>query len=133
MAKYVYPAIFTPEDGGYSIAFPDVDTCFTEGDTLTEAMENANDALSMVLDHMERHQMEIPVASSIADVSGKLNGGEFVTLVSCDTNVYRRTHDNKAVKKTLSIPSWLNEMAERAGINFSALLQTALKQQLNIQ
>ena len=133
MSKYVYPAIFTPEDGGYSIAFPNVETCFTEGDTLAEAMENANDALSMVLDHMERNNEDIPKASRIEEVLGTVAKGEFVTLISCDTNEYRRTHDNRAVKKTLSIPSWLNEMAERAGVNFSAVLQNALKQQLNIQ
>lgn len=133
MAKYVYPAIFTPEQGGFSVAFPDIETCFTEGDSLVEAVDNANDALSMILDHMERNRMEIPKASSVAEIQRSVAAGEFVTLVSCDTSEYRRTHDNRAVKKTLSIPSWLNEMAEKAGINFSAALQIALKQQLNIQ
>ena len=57
---------------------------------------------------------------------------EFVSLVSCDTIAYRKFFDNKAVKKTLSIPSWLNDMAERADINFSGTLQEALKAKLNI-
>jgi len=133
MAKYVFPAIFTPEESGYTILFPDVKNCFTEGDNLTEAMDNAKDVLCMMLYDLERNGKEIPEASSISDVQMHITGNEFVTLISCDTIEYRKFHDNRAVKKTLSIPSWLNEMAENADINFSALLQSALKQQLNIQ
>lgn len=132
MAKYVFPAIFTPEDDGYTILFPDVPNCFTEGNDLTEAMDNANDVLCMMLYDLERRGMDIPAASSVADIQQHITGNEFVTLISCDTIEYRKFHDNRAVKKTLSIPSWLNEMAERAGVNFSAILQDALKQQLNI-
>jgi predicted RNase H-like HicB family nuclease len=133
MAKYVFPAIFTPEENGYTIIFPDVKNCFTEGDSLPEAMDNANDVLCMMLYNLERNGKEIPTASNVADVQRTIAGNEFVTLISCDTIEYRKFHDNRAVKKTLSIPSWLNEMAEKADINFSALLQSALKQQLNIQ
>lgn len=133
MAKYVFPAVFTPEDGGFTIVFPDVKNCYTDADDLSEAMENANDVLCMMLYNMERNGVEIPAASDIMDLQKNLEEGQFVTLISCDTLVYRRYHESRAVKKTLSIPSWLNEMAEQAGINFSAVLQTALKQQLNIQ
>ena len=132
MAKYVFPAIFTPEEGGYTIVFPDVKNCFTEGDNLTEAMENANDILCMMLYDLERDGKELPVASSVANIQATISGEEFVTLISCDTIEYRKFHDNRAVKKTLSIPSWLNEMAEKAGINFSGTLQDALKKQLDI-
>ena len=132
MAKYVFPAIFTPEEGGYTIVFPDVKNCFTEGDNLTEAMENANDILCMMLYDLERDGKELPVASSVANIQATISGEDFVTLISCDTIEYRKFHDNRAVKKTLSIPSWLNEMAEKAGINFSGTLQDALKKQLNI-
>ena len=58
--------------------------------------------------------------------------GEFVSLVTCDTLEYRKYYDNKAVKKTLTIPAWLNTMAEREGINFSAVLQSALKKELHV-
>ena len=57
---------------------------------------------------------------------------EFVSLVSCDTLEYRQFFDNRAVKKTLTIPSWLNTMSEKQGLNFSAILQNALKQELHI-
>lgn len=133
MAKYVYPAIFTPEaDGGYSIRFPDIENCFTDADDLTAAMEMANDALCLMLYEMEQANEQIPAASSTIDIQGMTSGEEFVSLIACDTIEYRKFFDNKAVKKTLSIPSWLNDMAERAGINFSGTLQEALKQQLNI-
>lgn len=132
MAKYVFPAIFTMEDGGYSIDFPDVKNCFTEADDLTEAMEKAEDVLCMMLYNLERNNMVIPAASNIADIQRDIANNEFVSLIACDTIEYRKFHDNRAVKKTLSIPSWLNEMAESAGINFSGVLQEALKHQLNI-
>jgi len=132
MAKYVFPAIFTPEESGYTILFPDVKNCFTEGNNLTEAMENANDVLCMMLYDLERNGKEIPVASSVASIQANIDNGEFVSLISCDTIEYRKFHDSRAVKKTLSIPSWLNEMAEKADINFSGILQDALKKQLNI-
>lgn len=133
MAKYVYPAIFTPEaEGGYSIRFPDIENCFTDADDLTTAMDMAKDALCLMLYEMEQANDPIPAAASAIDVQGMTSGEEFVSLIACDTIEYRKFFDNKAVKKTLSIPSWLNDMAERAGINFSGTLQEALKQQLNI-
>ena len=133
MAKYVYPAIFTPEqEGGFSISFPDLKNCFTDANDLAEAMQMANDVLCLTLYHMEQAEEEIPQPSSVEDAQRKTAQGEFVTLIACDTIEYRKFYDNKAVKKTLSIPSWLNEMAERADINFSGTLQDALKKQLGI-
>lgn len=132
VAKYVYPAIFTPEEGGYSIRFPDIENCFTGATTLEEAMEMANDVLYLMLYELEQEGAMIPAPSAVQTAQQQTVGGEFVTLVSCDTIAYRRFYDNKAVKKTLSIPSWLNDMAERAGVNFSGVLQEALKQRLNI-
>lgn len=133
MAKYVYPAIFTPEDGGgYSIRFPDIKNCFTDADDLTTVMQNANDVLCLMLYEMEQAGNTIPAASTVPTVQEQTEDGEFVSLIACDTIEYRKFHDNRSVKKTLSIPSWLNDMAERAGINFSGTLQEALKKELNI-
>ena len=133
MAKYLYPAIFTTaEEGGYLVRFPDLDGCYTDGDDLMDAMEMAKDALCLCLYGMEQDGKVIPKASDVNAIRSERNVGSFVSLVSCDTIEYRKFFDNKAVKKTLSIPSWLNDMAERAGINFSGTLQEALKQQLNI-
>lgn len=132
MAKYVYPAVFTPEaSGGYSINFPDFESCYTSAETLEDGMMMANDVLCLTLYSIEEDGGEIPVPSQIADI--KVTGSEFATLICCDTIEYRKFYDNRAVKKTLTIPAWLNTMAERQGINFSTTLQTALKEQLNIQ
>ena len=131
MAEYIYPAVFTEEDCGYSIHFPDLENCFTSAETLGDGIKMANDVLCLMLYEMEQAGEVIPAPSSIRDISVAEN--EFVNFISCDTIAYRKFFDNKAVKKTLTIPSWLNDMAERADINFSATLQTALKQQLNIQ
>mgnify|MGYP002512670211 CR=1 FL=1 len=130
MAKYIYPAIFTPEEGKFSINFPDIDGCYTCGDDLADGMEMAQDALALMLTHFEDEKREIPAASSINSVT--INNDEFATYISCDTTVYRRLMNSTSVKKTLSIPSWLNDSAVAAGINFSQVLQDALKQQLNI-
>lgn len=131
MAKYVYPAIFTPEPEGYSISFPDLENCYTSAPTLEEGMEMAADVLCLTLYGLEEKGKPIPAASDVRAV--KTEGEEFVSLVRCDTIEYRRFYDNKAVKKTLTIPAWLNTMAERNGVNFSMVLQTALKHELNIQ
>lgn len=133
MAKYLYPAVFTTaEEGGYLVNFPDLDGCYTDGDDLMDAMEMAKDALCLCLYGMEQDGKCIPKASDISVIRYESGAGSFVSLVSCDTIEYRKFFDNKAVKKTLSIPSWLNDMAERAGINFSGTLQEALKRQLDI-
>lgn len=130
MAKYLYPAVFTKEDAGYSVNFPDLKNCFTSGATLEEAMDMANDVLCLTLYDLEQDGAAIPASSAVNAVPHGEN--EFVSLVGCDTIAYRKFFDNKAVKKTLSIPSWLNDMAERADINFSGTLQEALKAKLNI-
>lgn len=132
MAKYIYPALFTPEDEGrFSITFPDIDGCYTCGDSLADGIEMAQDALALMLTHLEDEAQKIPVPSAINDLT--VENGAFVTYISCDTSVYRRLMNNTAVKKTLSIPSWLNDSAVAAGINFSQVLQDALKQQLHIR
>ena len=129
--KYAYPAIFTKEDDGYSVVFPDIDGCATCGKTLPEAMEMAEDALCLMLYDHEEDGDEIPAPSDIRRID--VDEKSIVSLVCCDTVEYRKLYDNKAVKKTLTIPNWLNTLAERSGVNFSTVLQNALKQQLNIQ
>lgn len=131
MAKYIYPAIFTSEENGkFSINFPDIDGCYTCGDDLGDGMEMAQDALSLMLTHLEDEKRTIPPASDINDLN--VQAGGFATYISCDTAIYRRLMNNAAVKKTLSIPSWLNDAAMAAGLNFSQVLQDALKAQLHV-
>ena len=126
--KYVYPAIFVEDDGKIGVEIPDIKGCHTFGDNLTEAMEMAKDALEMMLVSYEDDNQDIPAPSKIKDI--KADG--FVSYVLADTDEWRREFDSKAVKKTLSIPSWLNFRAERADINFSQTLKEALCQKLGV-
>lgn len=129
MAKYAYPAVFTPEnDGSFSINFPDLDGCYTCGDSLEDGIEMAEDALALVLYGYEKEKREIPVPSTPVSIS--LNENEFVNYIACDTMEYRKMYNSKAIKKTLTIPEWLNEMATSMGINFSQVLQEALIQKV---
>ncbi len=130
--KYAYPAIFTfdKKDNVYYVNFPDLKNCFTDGKTLAEALENGEDVLTLMLCQMEDDGVKIQAPSDVKAIMPKEN--ETVSLVFADTTEYRRINDSKAVKKTLSIPNWLNIMAERKGINFSAVLQKALKEELDV-
>ena len=128
--KYVFPAIIAKESDGYTVSFPDVENCFTSGSTIFEALEQAEDALCLMLYDAEEDGAAIPNASSPESITAP--DGAIVTLIHCDTLEYRKLYSNKAVKKTLTIPQWLNTLAERRDINFSAVLQNALKRELNI-
>ena len=131
MARYVFPAVFTAEkEGRYSIYFPDLESCYTCGDDLSDAIYMAEDVLAFVLYDYERDKKDIPTPSSPDSIA--LSAGEFVNYIACDTLVYQKRHNNKAVKKTLSIPEWLNEAATISGVNFSQVLQDALKAQLGL-
>lgn len=130
MAKYIYPAIFTKEGEFYTVRFPDLENCYTQGDNLQDAYEMAEDVLCLMLYNLEEEKAKIPAASETFEI--KAGENEFVSLVACDTLEYRQLYDNRAVKKTLTIPAWLNTMSEREGINFSAVLQSALKSELHI-
>ena len=132
-SKYVYPAVFTKEGEQYSVAFPDIGGCYTCGDSLVEAVSNAQDALCLMLYDMEESGEVIPAPSDALEIEKTLGNNEFISLVSCDTLEYRQYFDQKAVKKTLTIPSWLNTLAEKEGINFSSVLQAALKRTLGIE
>ena len=130
MAKYAYPAIFTKEENGYSVAFPDIEGCFTSGATLPEAMELAEDALCPMLYDREEDGEPIPPPCDLRDLQART--GELVSLVHCDTLFYRKFFNKRSVKKTLTLPAWLNTMAERQGVNFSLVLQSALKRELDL-
>ena len=131
MAKYLYPAVFTEENVGYSVHFPDLENCYTQGDDLIDALEMAEDALALVLFEYEREEKVVPEPTDIDKVD-KVEG-EIVTLVKADTMMYRKRYGSKSVKKTLTIPEWLNEEAGALDINFSKVLQEALIQKINLR
>lgn len=130
MNKYSFPAIFTPEEhGAYSITFPDLEGCYTCGDSLADGIMMAEDVLSFTLYDYETSGKDIPSPSTPQTIN--LQNGEFVNYIACDTLAYRKRFANTAVKKTLTIPSWLNEEATALGINFSQVLQEALLNKIN--
>lgn len=130
--KLFYPAVFTEAENGkgYTVQFPDLPECITEGETIEEAYEMAFDALGLVLSYKEDTKQEFPKPSNHVDIV--LEDKQFISLMDFDMGAYKRKVGSKAVKKTLSIPSWLNEEAEKTHINFSAVLQAALKEQLGV-
>jgi predicted RNase H-like HicB family nuclease len=130
MEKLFYPVIFHPEDIGYSTSVPDIDGCFSQGDTLAEAVDMTQEAMGLMLEDLFAEAKPLPQPSSPAVL--RLESGEFVTMVEFDELAYRKRHESQAVKKTLSVPGWLNHLAEENGINFSRVLQSALKQELGI-
>ena len=130
--KYTYPAVFTPEDSGqYSVSFPDLPGCYTSGDDMADAIYMAQDALCLMLYDMEQDAIEIPSACKPQNV--KTTANQFSSVIAVDTETYRRFYETKSIKKTLTIPMWLNERAEQANINFSGVLQSALKEILHTQ
>ncbi|MCL2527898.1 MAG: type II toxin-antitoxin system HicB family antitoxin [Defluviitaleaceae bacterium] len=126
--KYVYPAILYPDDGKISVTVPDLPGCHTFGDDVADALFMAKDAIEMWLWYAENENKAIPAASQNL-VAQK---GETLNLVAADTDEYRKANDTKSVKKTLSIPSWLNHQAEKANAPFSQILQQGLKDYLQI-
>ena len=125
--KLVYPALVTPfEDGsgGYTVEFPDLPGCVTEGEDMAEALFMAEDAASgWVLTELEDGN-PVPHASLIQDVEAE--AGQFVSLVALDMDAYAAKYGSNAVKKTLTIPAWLNTFVEQNGISCSKVLQEAL-------
>ena len=106
MAKYIFPAVFSQEtDGIFSVSFPDIENCYTQGDDLQDAYEMAEDVLCLILYKMEENNENIPTPSNPKDI--QVNDTSFMAIIGADTLEYRMFYDNKAVKKTLTIP-WQN-------------------------
>ena len=122
MNKLFYPAIFhQAEEGGFWISFPDFPECLTEGDDITQAYEMAVDALGLAITSRKTEKEIIPQPSDVC-----LEPNSFLMVVEFDLLAYKKRTNSKAVKKTLSIPEWLNEEAVALGVNFSQVLQEAL-------
>lgn len=131
MHHYFYPAIFhNDEKGGYWISFPDFPECMTQGETMEEAYEMAVEAMGLCIDDRLKNEESLPEVSAPVDYI--LREGDFPCLIEFDLVQYRKKHNTKSVKKTLSIPEWLNEAAMEHDINFSQVLQEALMKKMGI-
>ena len=129
---YMYPALFEKTATGYSVLFPDLPGCFTVGATLEEAHNMAKEALGLHLWGFERDGEDIPAPSAVDVVQSEFPGG-IIGLVEVSLVAFRAKLDTRAVKKTLTIPYYLNQLAEKKRINFSQELQAALKKRLGIK
>ncbi len=127
--KNSYPIILTPDEGGYLVYIPDFEIN-TEGDTLTEAIEMARDAIGLMGIDMEDDRKSLPTPSEIGSVIH--SDDDIVTLVDVDFSEYRRKNDMRSVRRNVTLPSWLDYEAEKSGLNVSAILQKALKTELHI-
>ena len=132
-----YPACFYKEkDNGYSVIFPDLNHLATCGDTFEDALKMAIDCLAGYLFDLKVNGEKYPEPSEL----GKVNPDEeyadydevFVNMVTVDVEEYAKAHFEKSVRKTLTIPLWLNDLAIAKNINFSQLLQKAIKEELHL-
>ncbi|MCC8096970.1 MAG: type II toxin-antitoxin system HicB family antitoxin [Eubacterium sp.] len=125
--KLVYPVILSKGDFGLLVHVPAFD-CDTQGKDYINAIDMARDVISLMAVTYEDMGRELPKA----DFDIKAEDGEMVTLIDVDLTAYRKKYDNKSVRKNCTIPNWLNIEAEREGLNFSSVLQEALKEKLAI-
>jgi len=124
MAKYVYPAVFHPNnDGSFTIFYPDLPGCISEGKSLENALYMAQDALTQWIEAATENNISFSPASVIDSVSHE--AGEFVSLIRADVK------DGRAVKRTISIPKWMDEQVAASGLSLSRVLQEALKERFS--
>lgn len=129
--SYEFVAIFDYAKDGISISFPDLPGCLSCADTTEEAIKNAEEVLGLVLYDMEQEKEEIPNPTALENIKCKSN--QKPMLINVWMPLVRNELDEQSVKKTLTIPQWLNKLAERENVNFSKVLQSALKDYLKVK
>lgn len=121
--EYIYPAIFhANSDGSYTITFPDLPGCISEGKSLGNALNMAQSALSQWIEYLTDKKQEIPKASEIGNIS--VSNSEFVNFIRADLR------DERAIRRTVSIPKWMDEQVAASGLSLSRVLQDALSARL---
>lgn len=130
MDKLFYPAIFHTEDNGFWVSFPDIPECLTEGDDINSAYSMAVDALGLALTSRIKEGEPLPSPSNPSSITA--DDGS-VVIIAFDMIAYSKKENAKSVKKTLTIPEWLNDGAIAMNINFSQVLQEALIEKLSIR
>ena len=128
--KAMYPALFEKEDNCYNVTFPDLPEAITCGDTLEQAIEMAKECLGLCLDVRRANKEEMPIMSDPSTI--KCANSFFVMMIEYDSIEFNKRYNKKAIRKNVTIPAWLNELAEEKNVNFSNVLQIALIKKLNI-
>lgn len=128
--RYFYPAVFTYEEGQeIAIEFPDLDVA-TSGENEQDALLSARELLGCVIFGLEEDGEEIPAPTALSDISLETN--ERVVLIDVYMPSVRNANVNKSVNRTVTLPAWLNSIALEHNINFSQILQDAIKTQLHL-
>ena len=126
--KYTYSALIREDSGTFYVSFPDLSGCVTTGHDLSDAIEQATDALSAWLCVAEDEKLDIPEPSKQDEI--KRNTGDYLAIISADTLKYRAATDTRAVRKNVSLPAWLARLADQRRLNCSQILQEALLSKL---
>ena len=121
---YTYTAIISEEDGTFYAKVPDINGCITTGKTLAEAIELITDALNACLVVLEDEDITPTPATAQKDIIH--DPSDILTIIQADTILYRSQTDTKAVRKNVSLPAWMSNLADKRGINCSKVLQDAL-------
>ena len=129
--RYIYPAVIRLENESYIVNFPDFNNCFTFGDSLEDALDSARDVLELSLYDMEQDNIVLPEASSINDI--RLNKNDSIAWIDVWMVPVRDKMENRSVKKTVTIPKWINDIGIENNLNFSQLLQAAIKERIGIK
>ena len=130
MKQHVYPAVFTPvKEGGYDVFVPDF-PLNTQGNNMADAIHMARDAIEAMGVYYQDEKMQIPKPSSPKGI--KIENDQVVSLIDVNFDAYRKARDNRTVRRNVTLPGWLDDRANKAGINVSGVLQRALKQELHI-
>lgn len=128
--KYIYPAVLTPDGDGFLVDFPDLPQCYTDGDTLAEAFDNAEDALALCLWNLEKNNQPAPAPSKPSDLD---TGTGTITLIKADTLPVWKLNDKRSIRKNITIPGWMDALVQKHNGNFSQLLQNAICREYGIE
>lgn len=127
MLMLFYPAVFTQGEHYITVTFPDIPSAITQGETQEEAFEMAQEVLGFALEDYEKY----PKASNIVELQ-KQHPESTIAVIGIDMVAYNRKYHSKKVRKNVTIPEWLNELAEKSNLNFSQVLTDALEEKLNV-
>lgn len=128
--EYIFPAIFIKDEFGFSIMFPDLPGCFSCADTLEKAFKSAKEAMQLHLYGMEKSGDEIPDPTPIFEINTESN--EKAMLIEAWMPTFREQMTHQTIKRKISLPKWLDEMARHEKVNLSAFLEESLKKHLGV-
>lgn len=128
--QYISPARFKAEDNGIIVTFPDLEDTFTDGETMQEAFENAEDVLNLMLWNREEENAAIPPPSTQEKIPVPREA--VPAMIKEDTLGYRKRHDQKTIRRSVTLRRWLDSIARERNINFSQLMQNAIRRECGI-